>query len=189
MTQGPFNNRTVGIRGLILGGGVMRRRSAPTNGLLRSAVVAAAATIGVGGAARAQAPAQPPVALPTVEVISTTPIPARTAPPRRVPATSTTAAPQQPQPQQPAPVAARPDPAAIDRDKVPSNTQVITSTDFDHGPATNLLDALSKSLPGVSLGDQTGNPFQRDLSYRGFTASPVPGTPQGIAVYQNGVRI
>ena len=37
--------------------------------------------------------------------------------------------------------------------------------------------------------DQTGNPFQRTLDYRGFVASPVQGTPQGIAVYQNGVRI
>ena len=32
-------------------------------------------------------------------------------------------------------------------------------------------------------------PFQRDLDFRGFVASPVPGTPQGLAVYQNGVRI
>jgi iron complex outermembrane recepter protein len=48
---------------------------------------------------------------------------------------------------------------------------------------------LSRGLAGVSLGDQSGNAFQRDLNYRGFTASPVPGTPQGIAVYQNGVRI
>jgi iron complex outermembrane receptor protein len=39
------------------------------------------------------------------------------------------------------------------------------------------------------VSDQNGNPFQRDLNYRGFTASPVIGTPQGIAVYQNGVRI
>ncbi|MGA2459372.1 MAG: hypothetical protein ABSF85_17525, partial [Terriglobales bacterium] len=37
--------------------------------------------------------------------------------------------------------------------------------------------------------DQTGNQFQLDLNYRGFIASPVIGTPQGIAVYQNGVRI
>ena len=44
-------------------------------------------------------------------------------------------------------------------------------------------------LPGVSLSDQSGNQFQRNLDYRGFTASPVPGTPQGIAVYQNGNRI
>ncbi len=31
--------------------------------------------------------------------------------------------------------------------------------------------------------------IQQDFNYRGFVASPVPGTPQGIAVYQNGVRI
>ena len=48
---------------------------------------------------------------------------------------------------------------------------------------------MAKNLPFVSLGDQSGNAFQRDLNYRGFNASPVPGTPQGIAVYQNGVRI
>jgi len=151
--------------------------------------MAVVTTIGVAGAARAQAPApaQVPVALPTVEVISTTPIPARTTTVRRAPATTTTAAPQ---PQQaPAPAATRPDPAAIDRDKVPSNTQVLTSTDFRPEYSTNLLDALGRSLPGVFIGDQTGNPFQRDVNYRGFTASPVPGTPQGLAVYQNGVRI
>ena len=46
-----------------------------------------------------------------------------------------------------------------------------------------------RSLPGVALSDQTGNQFQLDLNYRGFVASPVIGTPQGLAVYQNGVRI
>ena len=77
----------------------------------------------------------------------------------------------------------------IDRDKVPSNTEVLTSTDFDHMRSLSLLDSLATALPGVSLGDQSGNAFQRDLNYRGFVASPVPGTPQGLAVYQNGVRI
>ena len=48
---------------------------------------------------------------------------------------------------------------------------------------------MARGLPGVSLGDQTGNQFQHDLNYRGFIASPVIGTPQGLAVYQNGVRI
>ena len=46
-----------------------------------------------------------------------------------------------------------------------------------------------RGLPGVSLSDQSGNPFQPNLDYRGFTASPVPGTAQGIAVYQNGARL
>jgi iron complex outermembrane receptor protein len=154
----------------------------------RSIGAAVAAAVGASAPMLGVASAEEPVALPTVEVIATTPLPARAAP-RRAPTTTRTspsAAPPQPAA---APTPARGDPAAIDRDKVPSNTQIMTSADFDHGRSTNLLDALSKSLPGVSLGDQTGNPFQRELNYRGFTASPVPGTPQGIAVYQNGVRI
>ena len=78
----------------------------------------------------------------------------------------------------------------IDRDKVPSNT---AGDERRRTSATTIRPISSmpvnRSLPGVSLGDQTGNPFQRDLDYRGFNASPVQGTPQGIAVYQNGVRI
>src|SRR5262245_18946925 len=48
---------------------------------------------------------------------------------------------------------------------------------------------MQRSFPFVSLTNQSGNQFQQNLNYRGFVASPVPGTPQGIAVYQNGVRI
>ncbi|HLH88528.1 MAG TPA: TonB-dependent receptor [Xanthobacteraceae bacterium] len=143
--------------------------------------------------------AQQSVTLPTIEVISSTPIPARTtrprrdattsAPaPRRRPATTTAALPRQPAPA-PAPAPARPDPAAIDRDKVPSNTQVLTPSDFELQKSTNLLDSLARGVPGAALSDQSGNAFQRNFDYRGFTASPVPGTPQGLAVYQNGVRI
>ena len=81
------------------------------------------------------------------------------------------------------------EPGAVNRDKVPTNVQTLSSSDFDRATAPNLLDALARGVPGVSLGDQTGSEFQRDLNYRGFTASPVVGTPQGLAVYQNGVRI
>jgi iron complex outermembrane receptor protein len=77
----------------------------------------------------------------------------------------------------------------IDRDKVPSNVQSITASDFDHAKSPALLDSMVQGLPGVSLSDQSGNQFQRNLDYRGFTASPVPGTVQGLAVYQNGTRI
>ena len=34
-----------------------------------------------------------------------------------------------------------------------------------------------------------GNPFQMDVSYRGYTASPLLGTPQGLSVYMDGVRM
>jgi len=77
----------------------------------------------------------------------------------------------------------------LDRDKVPANVQILSAPDFDHAKSPDLLQTLGQHLPGVTLSDQTGNPFQLDLNYRGFTASPVLGTPQGIAVYQNGVRI
>jgi iron complex outermembrane recepter protein len=77
----------------------------------------------------------------------------------------------------------------IDRDKVPSNTAVLTAADFEHDRSVNLLDSLGQDLPGVSISDQSGNSFQRNLDFRGFVASPVPGTPQGLAIYQNGVRI
>jgi iron complex outermembrane recepter protein len=148
--------------------------------------------------------AQAQTTLPDINVISTTPLsgsrspqrssapaapsrPARTQAARTAPA-SAAAAPAAPAPAVPAP-AAPADPAMIDRDKVPSNTQVLTSADFDHDRSVNLMDSLGQNLPGVSISDQSGNAFQRDLNYRGFVASPVPGTPQGLAVYQNGVRI
>ena len=79
--------------------------------------------------------------------------------------------------------------SGIARDKVPSNAQVISAGAFDHTRSTGFLDAIGQYLPFVSIGDQTGNQFQRDVNYRGFSASPVLGTPQGLAVYQNGVRI
>ena len=53
----------------------------------------------------------------------------------------------------------------------------------------NVTDTLFQHLPGVSTSDQQGNSFQTDIRYRGFVASPVPGQPQGLAVYMNGMRI
>ena len=44
-------------------------------------------------------------------------------------------------------------------------------------------------MPSALISDAQGNVYQRDLQYRGFEASPVNGAAQGIAVYQNGVRI
>ncbi len=126
--------------------------------------------------------------MPDINVIAPTPVSGGTrttrpsnAPPEQTGQTGATA---------PAVGAAGPaDLTAINRDKVPSNTAVLTSADFNHEYANSFTDALNRGLPGVSIGDQTGNPFQRDINYRGFTASPVQGTPQGLAIYQNGTRV
>ena len=151
--------------------------------------------------------AQAQTTLPDINVIATSPLSGTRSPQRRAapaapsrPARATRAAPATPgratavrtAPAAPAPAVQSSVPAdssMIDRDKVPANTQVLTSADFSHDRSTSFLDGLSQSLPGVFIGDQSGNQFQRDVNYRGFVASPVQGTPQGLAVYQNGVRI
>ena len=54
---------------------------------------------------------------------------------------------------------------------------------------TTLPQSLARSAPGVTVGNVSGNEFEPDLFYRGFDATAVTGTPQGLAVYQNGTRI
>ena len=79
--------------------------------------------------------------------------------------------------------------AGIDRDKVPAMVQTLTAEDFSRTYSPYLTDTLFQRIPGVSTSDQQGNSFQNDIRYRGFVASPVPGQPQGLAVYMNGVRM
>jgi outer membrane receptor protein involved in Fe transport len=79
--------------------------------------------------------------------------------------------------------------AAIDPDKVPANTQTITGADLSRFGAASTLGTLANDLAGVSLSDAQDNPFQPNLFYRGFEASPLAGDAQGLAVYANGVRL
>lgn len=77
----------------------------------------------------------------------------------------------------------------IERDKVPANVQTVPSSQLDRPAAATLSDILNSSVGSVTVNDVTVNPFQPDISFRGFTASPLLGVPQGIAIYQNGVRV
>ncbi len=77
----------------------------------------------------------------------------------------------------------------IDIDKIPGNTQTLSSTDISREGSPSVLTALKDELGSVSINDNLDDPYQPDILYRGFEASPVVGTPQGLAVYQNGVRI
>jgi iron complex outermembrane receptor protein len=77
----------------------------------------------------------------------------------------------------------------IDPDKIPSNTEILTSGDVTRDGSASLIRAVNNTLGSVSINDDLNDPFQPDINYRGFTASPVLGTSEGLAVYQNGVRI
>src|SRR6185437_1194151 len=77
----------------------------------------------------------------------------------------------------------------IDRDKIPANIQVLPQPDIARNGPAPLVSGLARSLSSVNLNDNEDNTYQPDVQYRGFTASPVLGTPTGLAVYQNGVRL
>jgi iron complex outermembrane receptor protein len=74
-------------------------------------------------------------------------------------------------------------------DRVPANVQVFTARDLLRQRPVTLPDFLQSGAAGVHLNASQGNPFQPDVSYRGFTASPLLGFPQGLSVFQDGVRI
>jgi outer membrane receptor protein involved in Fe transport len=54
--------------------------------------------------------------------------------------------------------------------------------------APDLLAALSRNFAGVTLQDAQNNPWQPNLVYRGYVASPLAGQAQGIAAYVDGAR-
>ena len=72
--------------------------------------------------------------------------------------------------------------------KFAGNVQILKSNDLTPGTAS-LAERLNQSLGSVTVNDTQGNPFQVDINYRGFTASPILGTPQGISVYLDGMRV
>ena len=77
----------------------------------------------------------------------------------------------------------------IDVDKVPASVNAVGAAQIARTDSLNIADALQQHVPGLIISDTTGNPFMPDMQFRGFVASPVAGTPQGLAVYQNGMRI
>ncbi|MDC1312356.1 TonB-dependent receptor plug domain-containing protein, partial [Burkholderiales bacterium] len=74
-------------------------------------------------------------------------------------------------------------------EKIPYNVQSSSSSDLDQGANLDITDLMERSFNSVNINEAANNPLQPDLQYRGFTASPLLGLPQGLAVYQNGVRM
>jgi outer membrane receptor protein involved in Fe transport len=72
---------------------------------------------------------------------------------------------------------------------VPANVQVYTSEDLAAQRQVNLGDYLEQNPTGIASNAAQGNPFQPDINFRGFSASPLLGTPQGVSMFQDGVRV
>jgi outer membrane receptor protein involved in Fe transport len=74
------------------------------------------------------------------------------------------------------------------RDQIPVPVQGLTAKNIEDGNALDLADLMNKRLTSVYVNENQGNPYQPDINYRGYTASPLLGTPEGLSVYMDGVR-
>ncbi len=154
------------------------------------------------GAAPTPAPANE---LPPVDVIQKKAVPAQTAQKKSVPK------------KKPAPVAAAPAPVApialqpvavpaagsnegsvqisplpgseVPIEKIPRGVSTMDAADIRRDGSVIPQELLNSRIPSIMVDDLQGNQFQTGVQYRGFEASPVNGLPQGLAVYQNGIRI
>ncbi len=72
---------------------------------------------------------------------------------------------------------------------IPAPAQTALSREIAASGAIDLTDFLNRRLTSVFINEIQGNPFQPDVNYRGYTASPLLGTPQGLSVYMDGVRL
>ncbi|HEY2683130.1 MAG TPA: TonB-dependent receptor [Steroidobacteraceae bacterium] len=77
----------------------------------------------------------------------------------------------------------------VDRDKIPGNVQTLRSGDLTRNGVASALSALDQQVGSINFNDTLADPYQPDVLFHGFESSPVLGTPAGMAVYQNGVRI
>ena len=77
----------------------------------------------------------------------------------------------------------------LEPNQIAAPAQAGTELDIENSGALDLSDFLNRRLNGVHVNEMQGNPFQPDLNYRGYTASPLLGTPQGLSVYMDGVRL
>ena len=77
----------------------------------------------------------------------------------------------------------------VPKDQVPANVQTARSVDIERSHAIDLSSFMARKLGSVHVNEVQNNPFQPDINFRGFTASPLLGTQQGLSVFVDGVRL
>lgn len=73
--------------------------------------------------------------------------------------------------------------------QIPTPVQTLTARDLETTAATSVAALMNQRLNGVHINETQGNPMQPDVNYRGYSGSPLLGTPQGISIYMDGVRL
>ncbi|BCS32493.1 TonB-dependent receptor [Luteitalea sp. TBR-22] len=77
--------------------------------------------------------------------------------------------------------------SGLPRTHLPANVQVIDARTAP-GPVTDLGALLTQGLTTLQASEAQGGLFQPDVVFRGFSASPLLGASEGLAIYVDGVR-
>lgn len=77
----------------------------------------------------------------------------------------------------------------VDRNRVAAPVQTASSKQIERSHALDLTSYMNRHVGSVYVNDIQNNSLQPDVSYRGYTASPLLGTPQGLSVYLDGMRL
>ncbi len=77
----------------------------------------------------------------------------------------------------------------LTKEEIPGNVQSISAKEIKESHSLSITDLMNRKLQSVTVNDYQGNPFQMDVQYRGFTAGPQIGTPQGLSVFFDGIRV
>jgi outer membrane receptor protein involved in Fe transport len=72
---------------------------------------------------------------------------------------------------------------------VPANIQIATPKAINAQSGVSLADYMSTNMQSVSVTEMGGNPWQPEVTFRGYSASPLLGMPQGMSTYVDGVRV
>ncbi|NBW61551.1 MAG: TonB-dependent receptor, partial [Methylophilaceae bacterium] len=72
---------------------------------------------------------------------------------------------------------------------IPSNIQTVKSQDVNKQPGVSIADYMVNNMQGVTVSDMTGNPWQPEINFRGYSSTPLLGNAQGLSTYVDGVRV
>ena len=72
---------------------------------------------------------------------------------------------------------------------IPANIQIATPKAINNQAGVSLADYMSNNLQSVTVSEMGGNPWQPEINFRGYSASPLLGMPQGLSTYVDGVRV
>ena len=77
----------------------------------------------------------------------------------------------------------------VPKEQIPANVQSARGADLERAQALDLSSYMNRRMGSVFVNEIQSNPFQPDVNFRGYTASPLLGTQQGLSLYLDGVRL